>query len=447
MMQAEVIAIGDELTSGQRLDTNSQWLSQQLGYLGIPVARHVTVGDQLHVNVSALRDAAARSQVVILSGGLGPTLDDLTREALAEAFELPLVLDIDSLAHIEQLFARRGRPMPERNRVQAMFPLGTIPIPNPHGSAPGIDLTVNSEGNRCRFFALPGVPAEMKQMWEATVQPRLDAMLGPDRGSLFYQSVKLFGMGESDVEARVPNLIARDRYPTVGITVSQATITLRVAARAKSRPEFEQLIDPTLQEIRENLGELIFGYGEVEIFDALLSGLIDAKQSLAVLEIGAGSWITEAMQAATGYNSGSQTDCEEVGLRSDRRLSPGIAFLGGLALPNMESAKRWLGVDAGFGTDEATIQSLLHQATRSVRERLGASIGLCVASYPSQSEITQSPAGKTFPITIGIDAPCILGDQFMTEHKNLGGHPEVLNPRIAKTAADLLRRLLINKRC
>jgi nicotinamide-nucleotide amidase len=424
-MQAEIIAIGDELASGQRLDTNSQWLSQQLGDLGISVARHVTIGDQMQANISVMQEAATRSQVVLISGGLGPTLDDLTREALASAFELPLELDADSLAHIEQLFSRRGRPMPERNRVQAMFPQGTIPIPNPHGSAPGIDLTITSGGNQCRFFALPGVPGEMTQMWDATVKPRLEQQLGADRGSLFFRAVKLFGLGESDVEARVPTLIVRDRHPLVGITVSQATITLRIAARAKSEVEFEQLIAPTLQEIHDNLGELIFGYGEDELHDALLRRLVATGHSLAVVEIGAGSWITEAMQAAMGHST-------EVHGRS--------AFRGGLALPNLDAARFFLekNLDDASASDDALLQEL----TATIRQRLGASIGLCVSSYPSQTEITQAVAGKTFPFTIAIDAPGELPDGYKHESKHLGGHPEVLNPRVAKTAVDMLRRLL-----
>lgn len=433
-MQAEVIAVGDELVSGQRLDTNSQWLSQQLGYLGIPVQRHVTVGDQLHANIEVMREAAARSQVVLISGGLGPTLDDLTREALASAFALPLESHAPSLAHIEQLFARRGRPMPERNRIQAMFPRGTRPIPNTHGSAPGIDLTVHCGSNDCRFFALPGVPAEMKQMWEESVKQRLEESLGDNRGSLYFRTIKLFGLGESEVEARVPSLIARDRNPTVGITVSQATITLRVSAKAKSEAEFERLIAPTLLEIHQNLGELIFGYGEDELYDALLRELSALGHSVAVLEIGAGTWINEAMQAATAHR----------GLAlAVETISPNQSYRGGLVLPDMADAVQWLGYDSGDrpeGDDE-----LLRKMTQKIRQQLGASIGLCVLTYPSEAEILRAEAGTAFPFCWAVEAPNLFQGGFKLERTALGGHPEVLNARMAKTAVNWLRKELAGR--
>ncbi|HVX60382.1 MAG TPA: competence/damage-inducible protein A, partial [Pirellulales bacterium] len=155
-MIAEVISIGDELTSGQRLDTNSQWLSQRLGEIGIPVMYHTTVADDLEANVSVFRTAVGRADVVISTGGLGPTADDLTREALARLVGAELVLDEASLAHIQAMFSRRKRDMPERNRVQAMFPAGSRVIFNPHGTAPGIDLDVPPKiGRPSRVIALP----------------------------------------------------------------------------------------------------------------------------------------------------------------------------------------------------------------------------------------------------------------------------------------------------
>ncbi|MDH3716601.1 MAG: competence/damage-inducible protein A, partial [Planctomycetota bacterium] len=174
-MRAEVLAIGDELTSGLRLDTNSQWLSLRLQELGIPVLRHATVADDLAAITEAFRHAAARCDVAVVTGGLGPTADDLTRQALAAAGGVELQLDEALLRHIQQLFQSRGREMPDRNRAQAMFPVGSRPIPNPNGTAPGIEMPLPRDGGGvCRLFALPGVPAEMRQMWFATVVPTLN---------------------------------------------------------------------------------------------------------------------------------------------------------------------------------------------------------------------------------------------------------------------------------
>ncbi len=149
-MLAEVISIGDELTSGQRLDTNSQWLSTRLGELGVRAMWHTTVGDDLETNMQAFRQAAQRADLIVSTGGLGPTADDLTRDALAAAAGVELVLDEAALEHIQGLFARRKRPMPERNRLQAMFPRGSRMIPNPAGTAPGIDFELSRAGKSPR---------------------------------------------------------------------------------------------------------------------------------------------------------------------------------------------------------------------------------------------------------------------------------------------------------
>jgi nicotinamide-nucleotide amidase len=163
-MQAEVIAIGDELTTGQRLDTNSQWLSTELGLLGIPVLFHTTVCDTLEAGADAFRIAAARCDLVVATGGLGPTADDLTRDVLAAVSGQPLELSAAALEAVESRFARRAVAMPESNRRQAMFPRGTRIIPNPDGTAPGIDLDVRRpDGGMSRIIALPGVPSEMRR--------------------------------------------------------------------------------------------------------------------------------------------------------------------------------------------------------------------------------------------------------------------------------------------
>lgn len=425
-MQAEIIAIGDELSSGQRLDTNSQWLSQKLAELGISVCRHTTIGDNLASNVALMQESAGRSQITVITGGLGPTLDDLTRQSLAAAFELNLTEDAQSLQHIQQLFSRRGRPMPERNRIQAMFPAGAIVIPNPHGSAPGIDLTVDRCGNTCRFFALPGVPAEMKQMWAQTVANRIEQMQGQG-GSLYYHSIKLFGLGESDVEARVPDLIARDRYPSVGITVSQATITLRIAARADSDVQFKQIIGPTVDEIEAKLGDIIFGIGEIDVQDSLRIALQQSGNSLAVVEVG-NSCVAQAM-----YSSAREPATA---------MPPGLAqfgesvFRAGVSFDDVLSAKRWAGTALEPNSAEFWSQLAL-QAVQTFKSSIGMAIGV----YPTENQIAQQPPGSTFPFWIAFAWTNRPELSSVCEY-SLGGHPDVLNVRVAKTGMDHLRRQL-----
>ena len=235
-MIAEVVAIGDELTSGQRLDTNSQWLSQQLGDLGIQTLYHSTVGDDLDANARVFREAAERADLVISTGGLGPTADDLTRVAIARCFDRPLEFHAEVLETIRELFRRRGREMPERNRVQAEFPQGSTVVDNPQGSAPGFWLTLARPTlGDCHLVALPGVPAEMKEMWHQSLAPRLTQLLGADRQIIAHKTIHCFGAGESDVEQMLPDIVRRGRIPSVGITASRATITLR-SDRARSQP-------------------------------------------------------------------------------------------------------------------------------------------------------------------------------------------------------------------
>ncbi len=408
-MRGEVIAIGDELSSGQRLDTNSQWLSRHLSDLGIQVIRHTTIGDDMSVLVNAFRRAASEVDLVLVTGGLGPTLDDLTRQALAEAADVPLHLEPEQLAKIEQLFARRNRPMPERNRIQAMFPEGAAVIPNPHGSAPGIDICIPDNEQRCRFFALPGVPAEMRQMWFETVAPRIEAFLGNELGALRFHALKAFGIGESDVEVRLPDLIQRDRDPAVGITVSRATITLRMVTRARTEQEFQTRIAATVNEIHEALGDLVFGANEEELEHVVTKQMEERKFRLGTIEIGAGGWLS-------GWLS-----------QADRRRG---TIAGCLNFPDLEAAGKWLGVEneGGFSFKNIAAQ---------IQDRFQCEAALIVGDYPTYQEMADSQQPFPFQFTVR------LNEQDWSVTRTMGGHPDVLGPRVAKTGLDLLRRALV----
>lgn len=394
-MKAEVISIGDELTSGQRLDTNGQWLSQRLAELGVRVLYHTTVGDDLAANVQVFQSAFERADLILCTGGLGPTADDLTRQAIADATGTELVQDDQALEHIKTLFCRRKREMPERNIVQALFPVGSHVVHNPHGSAPGIDMAITM-GERVvsRIFALPGVPAEMREMWDATVASNVREMVGKRQVIRHYQ-IKCFGVGESDLEQMLPDLIRRGREPSVGITVSQATITLRISASAETPELCYQSMESTIQEIHDSLGDLIFGDGEDELQHEVVRQLLQRSETLSVVELGTGGLVSNWL---------SEADCG------------GVVYKGS-SICRVEDADS------------------LEELAKQCQRQFSSDYVLAFGPFPEIDLKAASPPSFTFGI--------FSSDGFVSNVTPFSGHPDILKSRAGKQGLDQLRLTLL----
>lgn len=254
-MKAILLSVGDELVLGQTLDTNSAWLSQQLLAVGCDVIEHRTVGDEQQAIERAIADSAARCDSIIVTGGLGPTDDDLTRQAIASVLGVELELRQEWLDRVTAYFQRINRPMSERNKIQAMLPCGSEMIDNPIGTACGISCRLPTAD--CGLHSLPGVPREMKQMFTNHVLPWVKER---SAGSAILQkTLHTFGMGESNVAERLGDLMRRYRNPSVGTTVSNNIVSLRINARFESAARAGRELDQTITACREKLGDLIFG--------------------------------------------------------------------------------------------------------------------------------------------------------------------------------------------
>ncbi|MEA1952193.1 MAG: CinA family nicotinamide mononucleotide deamidase-related protein [Planctomycetota bacterium] len=425
-MQAEVISIGDEIASGQLLDTNSQWLSTRLADMGIRVLYHTTVGDDPQAQADVFRQSIGRADVVVITGGLGPTADDLTRAALADATGRPLQMREEAMRHIRRMFERRQRQMPKRNELQAFFPAGSRIIHNPNGTAPGIDMQIERDGGACRLFALPGVPAEMREMWKGSV---LDALRQQGAGQrvIVHKKISCFGAGESQIEAMLPDLIRRGRVPLVGITASQATIILRITAEGDSQAECLAAMGITIKTIHECLGDLVFGSDDDQLQDALLRLLRDRGQTLATAEWGTAGLVTRWLSTAADKNHA----------RDD-------AFLGGVVAQD-EGLTSALDLPAHVlpknQSDEKAVEELVRQMATACRRRFSADLGLAIGPFPNIALDTVNQ--KTDAKRPMVMAALATADGVSTQRLPFLIHPALRETFCGKNALNFVRLRLL----
>jgi nicotinamide-nucleotide amidase len=302
-MKSIILSIGDELVLGQTVDTNSAWLSQQLAAVGCSVAAHVTVADDQRAIEQAIEEAVGRCDVLLISGGLGPTEDDLTRQALAAVLNEPLELNEKWLAQLQKFFQRVGRPMPEGNRIQAMIPRGATMIFNHAGTAAGIDAAYASGDQKtiCRVFVMPGVPKEMKVMFARDVLPHVKQMGGG--AVILSRTLHTFGLGESAVAEKIGPQMMRGRNPSVGTTVSGGVVSVRINASYNSHDEAARQLRETEDACRAALRELVYGQDDESLQSVVAQMLARSRGTVTTAESCTGGLVAKMLTDVPGSSA------------------------------------------------------------------------------------------------------------------------------------------------
>ncbi len=290
-MNAEIIAIGTELLLGEITDTNSARLARALRGVGLDLWWISAVGDNEARIAEAVAQAARRSNVVITSGGLGPTVDDPTRAAIARAFGLPIEYRPDLWQQIEARFERFGRKPTENNRKQAYVPAGALALENPVGTAPCF-VVEHADGV---VIALPGVPRELDYMLENAVLPYLVQKFAL-ASTIVSRTLRTVAIGESLIDARIADLEALSN-PTVGLAAHPGQTDIRIVAKAPTLAEAEAMIAPIADDLRQRLGDFIYGEGSVTVEDVVARLLAECGQTLATAETGTGGQLAQRLQA------------------------------------------------------------------------------------------------------------------------------------------------------
>lgn len=457
-MQAIILSVGDELVLGQTIDTNSAWLSQQLAEVGCEVIQHVTVADHQPAIEDAIRSAIGNADLLVISGGIGPTADDLTRQALASALDVELEMNPVWLIHLIDFFKSRGRDMPDINKVQAMIPRGARMLENPAGTAAGIAVTLplfpsgpnppsvpraSDEYMERMFgkvparsmsltetiekmtahrplsiFVLPGVPKEMRVMFNLHVLMHVVNQGG--RSFILSSTLHTFGVGESAIAEKLGNLMRRDRNPSVGTTVSGGVVSLRINSRFTSIDEAEKQLEATEAACREALGDLIYGQDEQTLAEVVAQMLLKSP----------GITVTTAESCTGGLVAKMLTD------------TPGSSayFKRGWVTYANEAKTELLGVSPELLADYGAVSEQVVRAMAiGARERAQATFALSISGIAGPDGGTpDKPVGTVWFALAHIDG-CEVRKFILT------GDREMIRDRAAKMALTMLRFHLLKK--
>ncbi|MGE5560323.1 MAG: competence/damage-inducible protein A [Chloroflexota bacterium] len=408
-MRAEIICVGTELLLGQITNTDARYIARRLNTIGVDVLFESTVGDNATRLEEVLRRALDRSDLIVVSGGLGPTDDDLTKETLAAVTGRELEMDVEALATLENWFRTRGRVMTPNNRKQALMPRGGKALPNPNGTAPGVFL--EHEGKL--VFLLPGPPRELEPMVESAVLPELRR-----RGQtqvIHSRVLRFCGIGESELETRVKDIIDAQSNPTIAPLVADDGVTLRVTAKAGDIETAERLIEPVVGQLRERVGQYLFGIDDQDLAAAVGEELKRRGATVAVAESCTGGLLGGRLSAVPGCSA---------------------YFLGGIIAYDNSIKHSLLGVPAAVLRDRGAVSRETAAAMAGgVLRQTGATYAVAITGIAGPTGGDNKPVGLVY---IAFAGP--LGTE-VEEQLIQGDRARVRNRTVSLALAGLWRRL------
>jgi nicotinamide-nucleotide amidase len=409
-VRAEIVAVGTELLLGQIANTNARWMSEELAAIGVDVLHHQTVGDNLERIVGAIRLAASRADVVLITGGLGPTQDDITRDALAVFLGVPM----ERHPEIEELVRRKfrafgRREMPESNLRQADVPVGARTITPDRGTAPG--LVAEADGTT--FYAIPGVPDEMVEMMEGTILPELSATSG---GTVVRSKIlRATGIGESALAEQVDDLFEGSTNPTIAFLASAGEVKVRITAKAGSAAEADAAIEPIAKEVASRLGDVVFTTSDESLQEAVVRLLRGRGQRLGCAESLTGGGVGARITAVPGASE---------------------VFVGSAVVYTNDAKRSILGVSAETLDGPGPVsEECAREMAAGARRAFGTDLGLSLTGAAGPEAHGGAPAGT---IWIALDG------EDVTYARTFGvpGMRDRVRRWAEQAALDLVRRYL-----
>ena len=411
MKSSCIISVGNELLCGHTVNTNAAYLGQRLMELGLPVIEAVTVGDDIDQIVTTIQQAGSHAEIVIITGGLGPTDDDVTRQAVARFLGVDLVQDDRLLEQIQAFFVDRQREMPARNAIQAHIPAGAEAIENPVGTAPGIYAQVETT----QLFVVPGVPSEMRYLFDHWIAPKLETERG--KQALAVRRLNCFGIGESDLAERLGDLMRRDRNPLINCTVHFGVITLHIMAAGPDQQQAEDLAQADEAALRDLLRELIFGVEQETLAAVVVQGLTEAGRTLAVAESCTGGWIGKMLTDIPGASR---------------------IFTQGWTTYTNEAKARQLGVSSVLLEQYGAVSEPVARAM-ACGARLRAATDVAIATTG-----IAGPEGGTPDKPVGLVYIALATeDDVKVQECRFKGGREMIRWRTTQTALDMIRRAAV----